>query len=99
MAWKRILKAPPIDNPRVDENIYPNDELPDSMIERLFEEEIDPQIERAGERKNDFVTIDPKEIGINPELLLEKVKQFYGDKGYSEIRPRLGNVAIFLIGD
>jgi hypothetical protein len=98
MTWKRILKAPPIDNPIQEETLYPNDDLPDLMIERLFEEQIDPQIERAASAKSDMITINPKEIGINKELLLEKVKQFYGDKGYHNIRFYGSSwVAIFLL--
>jgi hypothetical protein len=85
MSWKRILKAPPIDNPRTG-RLYPNDDLTDLLIERLFEEIIDPEIISGEKAREGSVLINLNDLKMSPEFATEKIKQFYGeDKGYGEI--------------
>jgi len=52
------------------------------MIERLFEEEIDPKIE--GKNTN-FAFILLSDLKMSPEFALDKAKQFYGDFEYKRI--------------
>ena len=79
-----VLKAPPIDNPRT-ERLYPNDNLTDLLIERLFEEIIDPKIISAEGRREGSVLINLNDLKMSSDFALEKVKQFYGDRGYGRI--------------
>ena len=81
--FKQIVKMP-IDNPRKQRE-YPNDNMSDEEVERLFEEIVDPKIIEREKLDRSTVFIPLKTLGMSPEFAEKKAKQFYGDKGYSSI--------------
>ena len=83
--FKRIVKAPPIENPHNTPLDAPNDEMNDAEIERLFEKIIDKEIMRTHKRRAQYAHIELKDLKMSPDFAGKKAKQFYGDKGYSKI--------------
>lgn len=82
--FKQIVKAPPIENPRKQRK-YPNDNMSDEEVERLFEEIVDPVIIRSEGMDSPNAFIPLTKLGMSPEFAEQKAQQFYGDKGYSKI--------------
>jgi hypothetical protein len=89
-----VLKAPPIDNPR-KEREYPNDNMSDKEIERLFEEIVDPKIIHWESQDASRAYIPLRDLGMSAKFAVEKLKQFYGDKGYGKIYANNTEAQIF----
>ena len=81
--FKQIVKMP-IENPRKQRE-YPNDNMSDKEVEELFEEIVDPKIIEREKLDRKTVFIPLKTLGMSPKFAKKKAKQFYGDKGYSNI--------------
>ena len=84
--FKKIVKAPPIRNPRaeVDRDVS-NDDLDMAGFKKLFEEVADPEIERSAERKNTFAFVPFEDLKMSREKAKEVANELYEDMGYVEI--------------
>jgi|6_EtaG_2_1085325.scaffolds.fasta_scaffold105903_3 hypothetical protein len=94
MSWKDVIKMPPIQNPRKDKK-YPNDNLSMEEYEELFEDVVDPEIEKMAkdmDRTVAYVTLN--ELGMSKDKAAEIANKLYAKKGYGKIYAS-GNKLIF----
>jgi len=82
--WEDILKKP-IRNPRVD--IKPkNDNLSMKEYEKLFEDIVDPEIERDAKSPNmSMAVVRLDKLDMSSEKAEEVAKKLYADMGYLRI--------------
>ena len=84
--FKKIVKAPPIRNPREEEFAdRSNDDLDMAGFERLFEKVVDPIIQAAANKKQKYANIPVKDLKMSEEKAEEVAKELYADKGYPNI--------------
>ena len=85
MNWKKIIKAPPIPNPRVAatdrsmQQTYPNNNLGEPEVVTLFEEMIDPILEEAAEGRKVWADVPVRPLGMNDDVAVKCVQKLYID--------------------
>ena len=83
--FKKIVKAPPIENPRKEGPKFPNDNLSDAEYKKLFEDNVDGSIERANPSSK-YVAIFADHLKMSRDKLLEILPKFYTpEMGYPKI--------------
>ena len=84
--FKQIVKAPPIENPR-KENDWDtsNDDLDMAGFKKLFEDVADPIIEKVGKGKRRFAVVPFEDLKMSKKKALEVAKELYAGKGYTRI--------------
>jgi hypothetical protein len=97
--FKRVVKAPPIRNPREEEFAdRSNDDLDMAGLERLFEKVADPIIQETVEKKWKYANVPIKELKMSNDKALEAAKELYADKGYPAIFLSSDSIAFQLEG-
>ena len=82
--WEDILKKP-IRNPRAD-RVPKNDNLSMKEYEKLFEDIVDPIIEKDGRDKGKSMSlINLDDLDMSPEKAEEVANKLYADMGYLSI--------------
>jgi len=81
-----LNKAPPIRNPRADEfKDMPNEDLTMDEYEKLFEEIVDPVIEKAARKKEKYAYIRLDKLGMSSRKAVKIAKKLYKDMDYGNI--------------
>ena len=85
--FKKIVKAPPIRNPRAEEDRdVSNDDLDMAGFNKLFEEIVDPKIENIAEIRHRWAVIPLTDLKMSKEKALDVAKELYDDMGYIDIK-------------
>ena len=97
--FKKIVKAPPIRNPREEEFAdRSNDDLDMAGLERLFEKLVDPIIQEKADKKKRYADIPIYQLKMSNDKALEAAKALYEDKGYPNIFVASGKLTFRLEG-
>jgi len=82
--WEDILKKP-IRNPRAD-RVPKNDNLSMEEYEKLFEDIVDPEIERDAKSPNmTLAIVSLDKLDMSPEKAKKIANKLYADMGYLKI--------------
>ena len=100
MSWEDILKAPPIRNPREAEfKDNANDDLSRTEYVELFQERVDPIIEREGKLKSTYASIPLSDLLMSPRRAVDVAEDLYSDMGYNMIFTTDGKLIFKLEGE
>ena len=84
--FKQIVKAPPIRNPRAEEDRdVSNDDLDMAGLKKLFEKVADPEIERSSKSRLKYAFIPLEDLKMSKEKADEVANELYEDMGYVRI--------------